>query len=281
MSGTVNLFEAIGSYNAPKFGGGEEKIIWRTIRGARVGIKNGRIASGPKGLVGRKFRGGGGGPPAGNTRASAGAAVAPKKRSRIGRRKVSDEVVARREAAAARKLKARGAKVVKATEKEARNVSRLAKDVEKESGTVTQTTDLADVRKRVMRGNMGIARKDMPQLDGKVTRNFVDAMKKKGVKVEEKRMKVSDLKATQREVDASKTVGMATAQLNRDINLKKGTRIIVSSDGFILDGHHRWSSLRTLDPNNTMEVYQIDMPMTGILKATKGFPGVTYRGMGK
>lgn len=278
MSGQAYLFEAIGSYTAPKFGGGEEKIIWRTIRGARVGIKNGRIASGPKGLVGRPFRGG---PPAGNKRASMGAAAAPSKGSRIRRPKVSDEVTARREAAAARKLKARGAKVVKATEKEARNVARLAKAVERESGSVSKTTDLADVRKRVMRGNMGIARKDMPQLDGKVTRNFVDAMKAKGVKVEEKRMKVSDLKATQREVDASKTVGMATAQLNRDINLKKGTRIIVSSDGFILDGHHRWSSLRTLDPNNTMEVYQIDMPMTGILKATKGFPGVTYRGMGK
>lgn len=283
----IDLEEKSGRYTAPKYGGGTEQVLWRTINGARVAIRAGRIVSGPKGLVGRAYRPHSS-PPAGNTRGSVGAGGATRKPSKNLMRR---QGTARREAAAAqqegragRMMARKGVKTLKVTDAEAKQigrVERLAKDVEKRNKKMDGPTDLADLRKSVMRGNMGIKRQKMPQLDGDVPRNFVNAMKERGVKVETKKMKVSDLKATQREVDATKTVGMATAQARGDINLKRGARIIVSREGFILDGHHRWSSLRTLDPNNTMDVWQVDLPMADILKATQGFPGVTYRGMGK
>jgi len=49
---------------------------------------------------------------------------------------------------------------------------------------------------------------------------------------------------------------------------------MISRDGYILDGHHRWAAVLTIDPARTMEVIVIDMDMDDLLHEAASFPGV-------
>lgn len=94
-----------------------------------------------------------------------------------------------------------------------------------------------------------------------------------GVKTSRRRVPVGRLKATQKEILASKSWGMADAHLKGkfpDID----EEILISSDGHILDGHHRWAALLLVDPHRTMRVLQIGMPIRNLLKTANDFPGV-------
>ena len=53
-----------------------------------------------------------------------------------------------------------------------------------------------------------------------------------------------------------------------------GNSVIVSKDGHILDGHHRWAALLTVGPDREMDVQVIDMTMDELLAESASFPGV-------
>lgn len=118
------------------------------------------------------------------------------------------------------------------------------------------------------KGNLGLARKDMPVIEGTKLKDFTDRLKKglldiseavkrgfKAVKewlssgdpkedkvsVTTKSFDVTKLKATQREINKDKAEGMAQAA--RDGKFDPGKEaVLVSSDGYIMDGHHRWAA---------------------------------------
>lgn len=50
--------------------------------------------------------------------------------------------------------------------------------------------------------------------------------------------------------------------------------VVVSRDGHILDGHHRWAALLTIDPARKMKVKVIDMDMKDLLEEAQSVPGV-------
>lgn len=134
--------------------------------------------------------------------------------------------------------------------------------------------------------NKGIERNDMPQIggepvkgskadklpkddEGKVdgTAQFVDALAKAGVSVEEKKKPAAKLKATQNELVGAKVASM-TSSTGWDPGKKP---IFVSKDGYVLDGHHRWAAVIGKDANDgnlgdrTMNVIEIDMPIKELL----------------
>ena len=90
-------------------------------------------------------------------------------------------------------------------------------------------------------------------------------------------MSVKDLKATQSEINADKAVENSAKYLSGKMNLnnpKPNEIIYVSSDGHILDGHHRWSGLLLADPDAKIPVIRINKPMKDILEDALNFKGV-------
>ena len=112
---------------------------------------------------------------------------------------------------------------------------------------------------------------------------FLKSLEADGIGVDRsgKPMKVGDLKATQQEIKAGKAASFAAYILadkfpNGDECTLAKSPIVVTSDGYILDGHHRYAAVRLIGANKTIPTVQIDMPMADLLKRSLDFPGV-YR----
>lgn len=139
---------------------------------------------------------------------------------------------------------------------------------------IGKAADICKISPPVCEGNMGIPRADMPQLKPEVVQAFLDSWKDKGVQVKTVDQHVGRLKATQREINAQKVIGMAKRVKSGKFD-PSDPPIIVSNDGYILDGHHRWATLLAMDPDNSMSTHVVDVPMKELLKAAKDFKGVT------
>ena len=112
-----------------------------------------------------------------------------------------------------------------------------------------------------------------PKSDKTVLQNMLDHFEKNGIKTKQEEMDVGRMKATQSEIKAAKVFGMADAHLRGKFN-NIDDSVVVSKDGHILDGHHRWAALLTIDPSRSMKVKVIDMTMDDLLKEAASFPGV-------
>lgn len=112
-----------------------------------------------------------------------------------------------------------------------------------------------------------------PNSDKTVMQQMIDHFKKNGVKTKKSKAPVGMLKATQSEIKAEKTYGMADSYLKGKFpNI--GDSVVVSRDGHILDGHHRWAAMLTVDPSREMNVQVIDMDMDDLLREAQSVPGV-------
>jgi hypothetical protein len=85
---------------------------------------------------------------------------------------------------------------------------------------------------------------------------------------------VSKLSPAQKEVIPMKALSFALGYLlNKDPNLDD-MQAIVSSDMYIMDGHHRWAAATLVDPNKEVMVLKIEMPAVDLITAlniyTKG-----------
>jgi hypothetical protein len=121
-------------------------------------------------------------------------------------------------------------------------------------------------------GNLGFKRKEMPQIEGKNVPKFLDFLKTNGVKFTEKLVDSKSLKPTQNQFNQEKIQGMIDA-----IDKKKQNPIMVSKDGFVIDGHHRWLAHYNL--GRKMPVYQIDLKIDDALDMMHEFPLSIKRGL--
>ena len=129
------------------------------------------------------------------------------------------------------------------------------------------------------KGNLGRDRLTMPQFpNDKVRDTFLEKMKKQGVRVTEGKMKVGHLRASQDEILATKAIGMAGSYLDGDFSEIKNA-IVVSKDGYIVDGHHRWAALLMVDPSEEMNVIRIGVPIGPLLAMVNEHEGVEKRGL--
>jgi hypothetical protein len=144
-------------------------------------------------------------------------------------------------------------------------------------------------------GNKGIPREQMPQFKGKpqpgsiadglpkdkdgevdTEAMFKKMLEDKGIKVSEPTQVPADqLKATQTELVGPKVAGMSKA-LDADPNHPGITApIYVSSDGYVLDGHHRWAAITSHEivsgREAMMNVRVIDMPIDQLVKESNEF----------
>ena len=120
--------------------------------------------------------------------------------------------------------------------------------------------------------SMGIARKDMPQILSKDVGDYISYLRSKGISVTPRLTNISKLGMTQRDINIQKV----KALLGKDRqNLAKP--VIVSSDGYILDGHHRIIALYNLDNNFKLKTIRVNLSINDLLKITKQYPRVFFK----
>lgn len=78
---------------------------------------------------------------------------------------------------------------------------------------------------------------------------------------------VAKLSPMQKEVIPEKALGMAIGNLLKGKPNLEDMQAIVSSDNYIMDGHHRWAAATLIDPNKMVRVARVGIPATQLVTA--------------
>ena len=109
---------------------------------------------------------------------------------------------------------------------------------------------------------MGIARKDMPQIPGKERARFLSEIEKdQGITAEKEKVDPTTLKPVQKEISASRS-GAIYEKFREDGKIPKDERILISSDGYVIDGHHTWGAAVAFafdNPGTELPVYRLSV----------------------
>lgn len=122
-------------------------------------------------------------------------------------------------------------------------------------------------------GNLGVLRHHMPQINPKDVPEFLRLLKIRGVRVEERQIRSNTLKATQKEINQDHVQ-------DKIRKLKSGEpakRCLVSSDNYILDGHHVWLAQLNMNRQSKIDCFWIDLKIEDLLNTAKLFDKVTYK----
>ena len=120
--------------------------------------------------------------------------------------------------------------------------------------------------------SLGVNRAQMPQINSKDIKDYLEFLKEVGIKVSAKTINVSKVGMTQKEINLDKVKGLLGTDRS---NLAKP--VIISNDGYILDGHHRVVALYNIDKNFKLKTIQVDLGIKDLLKVTKEYPNVSYK----
>jgi len=129
--------------------------------------------------------------------------------------------------------------------------------------------DLCMVKGGICKGDLGIPRSLMPQFtlrrkpfSRKLLNDFRRYVKAKyGIKSRKVMMAAKELNPSQNEISRPRVEGL----IEDDIIEKQEVPILVSKNGYIVDGHHRWAAFRVKAPKRPMEAVVIDAPIKDIL----------------
>lgn len=120
--------------------------------------------------------------------------------------------------------------------------------------------------------NLDIPRRNMPQIKTKHIDKFKDWIESEGIQSKETTISPKDLKPTQKDFNTEKVRNI----LNKEL-YKLDKLILVSKDGFILDGHHKWLAHFNLNDEKPVKVLQVDLNAEDFLEKAKEFPKVQYK----
>lgn len=112
-----------------------------------------------------------------------------------------------------------------------------------------------------------IPRHLLPQIPKEKYAEFVDFVRSTGTPMSAKLIQVSDLKPIQAHVNTSKI-----DKIKQDKSPLK-IPLIVSDDGFILDGHHRWIAAKELNPNGKILCIVVSCNLKDLIKLGHDFDG--------
>lgn len=133
-------------------------------------------------------------------------------------------------------------------------------------------------------GNLGISRSQMPQI--KDFARFKKILNDRGVKVGKTRKRIGDLKMTQNEINKDKVFKLML-QYRKDNKRTRGgvdfpgNPPVISSDGYVLDGTHRFVAMFNINKHAYHNFTIVDMPIRELYELirndTKFFGAVEYK----
>jgi tRNA nucleotidyltransferase/poly(A) polymerase len=103
-------------------------------------------------------------------------------------------------------------------------------------------------------------RKDMPQVTSDDLGKAFNIMRKNGITVGNTKHNVSKLRASQKDFNQGK-VDAIKKKYSTKSALQSVKPIVISKDGYIVDGHHRWLAIRDLYPSYMVSVLVIGLPV--------------------
>ena len=121
------------------------------------------------------------------------------------------------------------------------------------------------------RDNLGIMRDEMPQVPYERKGEFISEMTNRGIAVTREEVSPEKLHPIQAEISAKKSGKLARDIKQNGHGKSDGARIIVSSDDYIIDGHHRWAASAFLsfkDKGQAIPVLRVDMTHMELIDAT-------------
>jgi len=110
---------------------------------------------------------------------------------------------------------------------------------------------------------------EMPQIVAKKLPAFLKELRKDGAKCKRKSYDADKLQPMQNKLDTAKVERLK----NTPEALKKP--IVVSHDGFILDGHHRWAACKALDQK--VPCIEVALDKDELLEQARDFDGAEFR----
>jgi hypothetical protein len=121
------------------------------------------------------------------------------------------------------------------------------------------------VNSEICKGDLGIPRRLMPQFTSpRDIQSFTKfAEKRYGIKSRRARRRAGQLRPSQEEINQERVEDVAD-----DIRYKKldpNVPLIVSADGFVIDGHHRWAAYKKDQPKKSLPVLLVKAPARDVL----------------
>jgi hypothetical protein len=137
-----------------------------------------------------------------------------------------------------------------------------------------KTSESIVIKKPHPKDTLGIKRKDMPQIHKDHYPEFIRYLKSHGARVSMRRVHATELRPVQSEFSDK-----GVEKMMRNTNPNKGTTrdkpLIVSSDNYIIDGHHRWLAAYNLDEE--IPIMQFSIPIKKLFQLVKDFRHTTYK----
>ncbi|ACV50097.1 hypothetical protein [Delftia phage PhiW-14] len=125
-------------------------------------------------------------------------------------------------------------------------------------------------------GNLGLSRQQMPQIDSKYLDQLVQWLATQEVGVDEKQWGLDKLKLVQAEYNREKVLSLIDTW-----GKKPSPPILVSNDGYVLDGSHRFlakfNRKKETGDGQRIKTLTVDLPARAAVDALRRFPGVQFR----
>ena len=121
---------------------------------------------------------------------------------------------------------------------------------------------------------MGVARSDMPQIPSSKRDKFLaDIEKDSGITSTKEKVDPTTLKPIQKEVSGSRA-GAIYEKFAEKGKIPKDERILISKDGFVVDGHHTWAASVAFsfdNPGTELPVYRLSVNADEALKVSRDY----------
>jgi hypothetical protein len=112
-------------------------------------------------------------------------------------------------------------------------------------------------------GTLGIPRAEMPQIKQEDRGAFVNFAEARGITHEEDTVPADSLKPSQ--------IEFAPTKVDKFLDNDAGVRsVLVSKDGYVLDGHHQW--VAALDKGTDVRVIRLNAPIRDLIRVAHDFP---------
>lgn len=124
-------------------------------------------------------------------------------------------------------------------------------------------------------GNLGISRAMMPQIPASIQTEYIKWLNDKDIKTTKASIRVMSLMLTQNEINKTKVFKIM--QAIRGGKTIGWSPIIVSRDGFVIDGSHRFIAAYNIDRYSNIDCIKVNLDALSIVKLTKSFGRAHYR----
>ena len=126
-----------------------------------------------------------------------------------------------------------------------------------------------------LKQGLQLPRNELPQIKSTDMNDFKKYLEDINVEWEDTNETVEELEPIQAEINITKIEWMMQNKSEEDLGGSKP--VIISSDGYLMDGHHRWFSLREMNPSAEMSVVLVDKPVSELLDIMRDYPKVSFK----